>query len=75
MLPGPRLADEFYVELRSFFQKTADAPEVFSIRERDLRRVNLERFPIISFFNSRGSCANSDSSSSQSKTVAWDSST
>ena len=42
---GLLLADEFYVELRSFFQKAADVPEAFSIRERDLRRVNLERFP------------------------------
>ena len=42
---GPQLADEFYAELRAFFQKAADAPEAFSVRERDLRRVNLERFP------------------------------
>lgn len=42
---GQQLADEFHVELRSFFQKAADAPESFSIRERDVRRVNLERFP------------------------------
>ena len=42
---GSKLADEFYSELRSFFQKAANSPETFSIRERDLRRVNLERFP------------------------------
>lgn len=42
---GQQLADEFYTELRTFFQKAVDAPEAFSIRERDLRRVNLERFP------------------------------
>ena len=42
---GQQLADEFYAELRAFFQKAADAPEAFSVRERDLRRVNLERFP------------------------------
>ena len=42
---GPQLADEFYAELRAAFQKAADKPEMFSIRERDLRRVNLERFP------------------------------
>ena len=42
---GKQLADEFYVELRSFFDKAVDAPEAFSIRERDVRRVNLERFP------------------------------
>ena len=42
---GQQLADEFYAELRSFFQKTAESPESYSVRERDLRRVNLERFP------------------------------
>ena len=42
---GPKLADEFYSELRQFFQKSANNPEAYSIRERDLRRVNLETFP------------------------------
>ena len=42
---GRQLAEEFYAELRSFFQKAAESPEAYSIRERDLRRVNLERFP------------------------------
>ena len=42
---GRQLADEFYSELRAFFQKAADSPEAYDIRERDLRRVNLERFP------------------------------
>ena len=42
---GPQLADEFYQELCAFFEKAADSPEVYAIRERDLRRVNLERFP------------------------------
>ena len=42
---GPKLADEFYTELRTFFQKAADSSEAYDIRERDLRRVNLERFP------------------------------
>jgi plasmid stabilization system protein ParE len=51
---GQQLADEFYAELRSFFQKAADAPEAFSIRERDLRRVNLERFPYHFFFRMFG---------------------
>ncbi|MDX6557691.1 MAG: hypothetical protein QOF72_740 [Blastocatellia bacterium] len=51
---GQQLADEFYAELRSFFQKAADAPEAFSIRERDLRRVNLERFPYHFFFRMVG---------------------
>ena len=51
---GPQLADEFYAELRAFFQKAADAPEAFSIRERDLRRVNLERFPYHFLFRIAG---------------------
>ena len=42
---GSQLADEFYVELRTFLQKAVDSPEGYAIRERDLRRVNLERFP------------------------------
>ena len=40
-----RLADEFYNELRVFFQKAADSPEAYDIFAHDLRRVNLERFP------------------------------
>lgn len=42
---GPKLANEFYTELRFFFQKAADSPEAYYIQQRDLRRVNLERFP------------------------------
>lgn len=42
---GPQLADDFYEELRAFFQKAAESPESYVIRERDLRRVNLEPFP------------------------------
>jgi plasmid stabilization system protein ParE len=42
---GSKLADEFYSELRSFFQKASNSPEAYDIREHDLRRVNLERFP------------------------------
>jgi plasmid stabilization system protein ParE len=41
---GPQLADEFYEELRAFFEKAADSPETYAIRKRDLRRMNLERF-------------------------------
>lgn len=41
----PKLADEFYAELRHFMTQVAARPESFSIRERDIRRVNLERFP------------------------------
>ena len=39
------LADDFYAELRHFMLDAAERPESFSIRERDLRRVNLHRFP------------------------------
>ena len=47
---GPQLAAEFYDELRTFIQKAADSPEGYAIRERDLRRVNLERFPYHFFY-------------------------
>ena len=49
----PQLADEFYGELRSFFQKAAETLEAYGIRERDLRRVNLERFPYHFLFSHR----------------------
>jgi len=41
----PQLAREFYAELRHFMAEAAARPESFSIRERDIRRVNLQRFP------------------------------
>src|SRR6516164_2658053 len=41
----PGLAEEFYTELRYFMTKAADKPESFSIREGDIRRANLRRFP------------------------------
>jgi plasmid stabilization system protein ParE len=40
-----QLADEFYAELRVFMAAALRRPESFAIRERDLRRVNLDRFP------------------------------
>jgi len=42
---GPELADDFYAELHFFFRKAAEFPESYRVRERDLRRVNLNRFP------------------------------
>ncbi len=39
------LADEFYHELKAALLASGARPESFSIRERDIRRVNLERFP------------------------------
>ena len=42
---GPHLADEFlYTELQVFFQKAADSPNSYNVRERDLRPVNLNKF-------------------------------
>ena len=41
----PELADEFYRELRHYMKQAEERPESFSIRERDIRRVNLQRFP------------------------------
>ena len=41
----PELADEFYRELRRSIVKATEEPESYAIRERDIRRVNLPRFP------------------------------
>jgi len=53
---GPKLADEFYNELRQFFHNAASNPEAYSIRERDLRRVNLETFPYHFLFRIVNDC-------------------
>lgn len=42
---GTELAEDFYDELFHFISHAAKHPERFSVRERDLRRVNLPRFP------------------------------
>ena len=39
------LANDFYAELRQFMTEAATRPESFAVRERDIRRVNLHRFP------------------------------
>jgi plasmid stabilization system protein ParE len=39
------LADGFYIELRRLMRVAAKRPESFPIRERDIRRANLRRFP------------------------------
>lgn len=44
-IAGRELADDFYSELRRLMLDAAERPESFSIREPDLRRVNLLRFP------------------------------
>jgi len=41
----PELADDFYAELRHYMEQAAERSGSFSIRERDIRRVNLRRFP------------------------------
>jgi len=51
---SPELADDFYNELRLFMLKAAERPESFSIRERDLRRANLHRFPYHFLFRIAG---------------------
>ena len=50
----PELAKEFYVEVRRFMAEAATRLESFSIRERDIRRVNLERFPYHILFRIAG---------------------
>jgi hypothetical protein len=40
----PELSDKFYAELRRFMAQAVERPESFSIRERDIQRVNLLRF-------------------------------
>ena len=58
---GRQLANDFYAELRSSFKKAAESPEVYSVRERDLRRVNLTKFPLPFSFPRRQRCrADSD---------------
>jgi toxin ParE1/3/4 len=42
---SPQLATDFYAEFRLFLIEASKRPESFSIRERDIRRVNLHRFP------------------------------
>jgi toxin ParE1/3/4 len=39
------LADQFYSELRRFMVEAAETPAQFAIRDRDIRRANLRRFP------------------------------
>ena len=53
---NPKLADDFYDELRGLLA-AAEQPEQFAIRERDLRRVNLRRFPYHFLFRIVGDSA------------------
>lgn len=47
------LADDFYREFRLFVEEAAVRPESFAIRERDIRRANLRRFPYHFLFRNR----------------------
>jgi plasmid stabilization system protein ParE len=49
-MAGAEFAEEFYSELRSCFAKAAKTPQAYAVRVRDLRRVNLNRFPYHFFF-------------------------
>jgi plasmid stabilization system protein ParE len=40
-----QLADEFYAEVRRLMVAAAKNPKRFAVRERDIRRANLKRFP------------------------------
>jgi hypothetical protein len=40
-----QLADEFYAEVRRLMVAAAKNPKRFAVRERDIRRANLNRFP------------------------------
>jgi len=48
------LGEEFYTELRYFVTKAADKPQSFPIRERDIRRAILRRFPYHFLFRGVG---------------------
>jgi plasmid stabilization system protein ParE len=48
------LADEFYAELQRLMREAAKRPEAFAIRERDIRRANLRRFPYHFLFRATG---------------------
>jgi len=51
---SPDLADAFYDELRRFILQAAEQPESFSLRDHDLRRANLHRFPYHFLFRIAG---------------------
>ncbi|MDQ2974781.1 MAG: hypothetical protein M3R69_05120 [Acidobacteriota bacterium] len=45
MSPGQNLRTSFTASYDPSFKKPPESPEAYDIRERDLRRANLERFP------------------------------
>lgn len=52
-----QLADDFYAELRRLMVAAAKNPKRFAVRERDIRRVNLKRFPFHFLFRIVGETA------------------
>lgn len=44
-LGGPNLAKEFQAEARATFLRARQTPRSYQVLKRDLRRVNLPRFP------------------------------
>lgn len=53
-LGGPNLAAQFQAEARSTFLKAIETPRNYQIVKRDLRRVNLPRFPYHFLFRIAG---------------------
>jgi plasmid stabilization system protein ParE len=51
---GPELADEFSKELITFIRAIAERPFSFAVREGDVRRANLNRFPYHLLFRVAG---------------------
>ena len=47
---GQNLANDFYAELKVYFQKAVQSPESYTVRKSGLRRVNLVSFPYHFFF-------------------------
>ena len=41
----PELADAFYQEFRHLVEEATHRPTTFAVRVRDIRRVDLRRFP------------------------------
>jgi hypothetical protein len=48
------LGDEFFAVVREMILRVGDAPEVWPVVHRDVRRVLLRRFPYALFYTIRG---------------------
>ena len=51
---APGLADAFYAEFRYYVNQVMASPTSFAIRERDIRRADLRRFPYHVLFRVAG---------------------